>query len=481
MRALELCLILLVLMTASLRVLYAGRPSPGWFRYVLWILGGVTVSHLLLDGWRLQMLPAYVAVLGIVVLGYRPMGRMLVVFIGSCAALGAIVSGIAAYRFPVFTLPAPQGPYRVGTFVTHLVDHNRHERNSASPDAPRELMIQVWYPAQGAGGARADYRDPRMNTWRSNHLRLIHTHSYWDLPVADQPRRFNVLLFSPSSGGNRDQNTFEMEELASQGYVVVGLDHPYSSSRVAFPDGRVIRSIPWVDSSTQAAFDASLAKVEFMVKDHVADVRFVLDEMERWNQPGANHRLTTRLDLTKVGIIGHSFGGALAGAVCIADPRIAAGINMDGWMFGEPETSGIPKPFFFITGGDGKAPDSAQHAGLSTSLRIEREKELKYLQGMQASLRRFGGYHLSVLDADHFGFSDLILLSRPLPFLGPKKPDPYRVFQIVDAFTLAFFDRYIRDRPAPLLDGGGFRGEVLYEAYPASKITSAPDAIKPRS
>jgi len=113
-----------------------------------------------------------------------------------------------------------------------------------------------------------------------------------------------------------------------------------------FPDGRIAYSLPWIDATGQGAYELSNRKVELMLEDHVADASFVLDEMERWNRPDSTELLASRMDLTRVGVFGHSFGGALAASLCLAEPRVVAGINMDGWTFGNAEKAGIAKPFF---------------------------------------------------------------------------------------------------------------------------------------
>ena len=481
MRPLELLLLAALFVAAVISIFYFRKPWPAWLLRVMLIsLGTLVVSQIVWEGWRWQMLPAY---LGILPLIFLPASRSFVthVLIAIPVASG-LLSAALGYTFPVFTLPKPDGPYRVGTFARHLIDHNRHERHAASPDVPRELMIQVWYPAKDGAGSRAWYRDPRMNTAKSSYFRLVKTHSYWNLPVADEPRSFPVLLFSPSSGGFRSQNTFEVEELVSQGYIVVGIDHPYSSSRVVFPDGRIVHSLPWIETSSQAAFDASNRRVELMVEDHVADARFLLDEMERWNRPGSNELLSGRMDLARVGVFGHSFGGALAAGLCVADSRVVAGINMDGWMFGDAEKNGIPKPFFFMNSGDGRGPERAQIEKLSGDARVEGEKDLMDWEALQRSLRNFGGYHLTVLDSDHGNYSDLVLFKRELALSGPPRPNPYQVFDIVNAYTLAFFDRYVRLRPAPLLDQPGSRA-VLFEVHarPNQKSASSQSANRPSS
>jgi len=465
MRPLELLLVASVLAAAVASAAFIRKPWPKHVRTAALILSAALIAaHILFEGWTWQMLPADAALLPMISLASVRNSLLkclaILVLVGS-----GFLSLSLGYMFPVFRLPAPHGPYGVGTFVRHLVDSTRHERHASSPGARRELMIQVWYPAANATGTRAWYRDPRMNQFKSFHFRWVKTHSYWNLPLAAQPRIFPVLIFSPSSGGFRSQNTFEVEELVSRGYIVVGIDHPYSSSRVVFPDGRVTYSIPWVDTASRAAYEESNRKVERMVEDHVSDARFVLDEMERWNQPESGELLAGRMALSRVGVFGHSFGGALAAGLCLADARVAAGINMDGWTFGDAETNGIPKPFFFMNSGDGRAPDRAEIQTRPEEARIEGERDLLDWQSMESSLRRFGGYRLTILGSDHGNYADLVLFKRPFPMSAPPSPDPYRIFEIINAYTLAFFDRYIRGLPAPLLDQQGSR-EVLYTAYP---------------
>jgi predicted dienelactone hydrolase len=381
------------------------------------------------------------------------------------------VSAALGYLFPVFKLPKPHGPYHVGTFVRYLIDRSRHERHASSPQAPREMMIQVWYPAKDSTGTRAWYRDPRMNTAKSHYFRWVKTHSFWNLQVADAPRTFPVLLFSPSSGGFRSQNTFQVEELVSQGYIVVGIDHPYSCSRVVFPDGRVAYSLPWIDTSSPAAYEESNRKVEQMLEDHVADARFVLNEMETWNRPGSAEPLAGRMDLRKVGIFGHSFGGSLAASLCLADPRVVAGINMDGWMFGDAQKNGVPKPYFYMNSGDGRGISREQVDALAGDARVEGERDLIGWQALQDSFHRFGGYYLAILGSGHSNYSDLVLFRRTPTLHGPRPLDPYHVFDIVNAYTLSFFDRHIRNRPAPLLEQAG-SPEVRYIVSSAPAFAS---------
>src|SRR5205814_781514 len=96
------------------------------------------------------------------------------------------------------------------------------------------------------------------------------------------------------------------------------------------------------------------------------------------------------------------------------------------------------------------------------------------------SLHRYGGYNLKILGSDHGSYSDLILFTRIPKFLGGRKiVNPQRAFEIINDFTLAFFDRYLRHRQSPILDRGGFPGEIRYEAYPVSSAPSTGVAFLP--
>jgi len=467
MRPVELTLLVLLLAWVAAALAHVRRARP-WQRWFLAAIALAAVAHILLEGWRLQIAPAYFAILFVGLSALNVSDLATRVFLASFVAVCAVFSLIAAYAFPVIVLPEPHGPYAIGTFIAHLVDRSRPERHSDVPGAPREFMIQVWYPAEHVKGKRAWYRDPRMNTWRSDHLRLVKTHSFWDLPAAKQAQTFPVLLFGPSSGGNRDQNTFEVEELVSQGYVVVGMDFPYSCSRVVFPDGRVAHSLPiWMDSSTPESYRATVAGIELMLQDHVNDARYVLNELERWNRAGSGHLLAGRLNLARTGVFGHSFGGALAAALCRADSRVVAGINMDGWLFSEAEREGVPKPFLYMYSDETWAPDPAVIAGYRGGVRREADKTLLDWRREAETIKRFGGYRLHIVGSGHGNYSDIGLFTRPLPFQSHPRLNNYRAFQIIDAFTLAFFDRYLRDRAAPLLDQGGYPGEVQYERFSA--------------
>ena len=113
------------------------------------------------------------------------------------------------------------------------------------------------------------------------------------------------------------------EDLASQGYVVVGADAPYTTTVVAFPDGRVIHKTPQGSPGGQ---EISANKV---INLWSSDTRFILDKLTYLNEKDPSGIFKGKLDMQAVGIVGHSFGGATAAEACRDDPRFKAGIDMD--------------------------------------------------------------------------------------------------------------------------------------------------------
>ena len=296
------------------------------------------------------MAPGYLVTAGLLAACCRPHriqpGRW-----SALLAIGLLLGAAAVGTvLPVFELPKPTGPYPIGTVTWHLIDAARPETQSNRPGEPRELMIQIWYPAEFAGPGQA-YRTRAETDLKKAHLALVKTHAATGVPVAAAQARYPVVLFSPAWMGRRNQNTVQEEELASHGFVVVGIDHPYDTELTVFPDGRTAWTTVGdiLDFSSDDALQASIQTTETRLRIRVADVRFVLDELERRDQSDPQHLLTGRLDTSRAGIFGHSFGGAVAAEVCLLDPRFQAGIDFDGYFFGKSLTQPIGKPFMLVT------------------------------------------------------------------------------------------------------------------------------------
>jgi predicted dienelactone hydrolase len=346
------------------------------------------------------------------------------------------------------TLPPPIGNQNIGVVSLHLADHSRPDPWVSSQPV-RELMVSVWYPARRAHAQpvypwlppSAWERFEQDNAIPPGNVRVPLTHARVDAPLDRHRGGRPLILYPPGLGGNRDSSTVLVEELVSRGYVVATIDHTHDAGEVEFPDGRVeVSAVPPITPEV----------VEKAVAVRVADTRFVLDSLVALNagrNPDAEQRplpagLRGALDLSRVGMFGHSLGGATAAQAMYEDRRIKAGVNLDGTMAGAVVNAGLNRPFMLV---------AAQNHGRDTDPSWARF--WTNLRGWRLNLRLTG--------AGHNSFSDVqVLLPQiagvlHLPpeyvqqFIGTV--DPHRSVLIQRAYLTAFFNLHLLHRDGRLL------------------------------
>ncbi len=431
----------------------AGATSPSHVRVLLVFSLFLLVGQVALEGQRWQMWPAYLVSIWLFVYFIRPHplvpGRWMI--LSSLVLL--IAAGTIATLLPVFKLPIPTGPFPIGTVRRQLVDLKRQETQGNEGGGYRELMVQIWYPAS-VPGTPEPYRSRSEVPLRRDREALVSTHAAPGVPISPAMPRYPVVIYTPAD--RHDENTVPVEELASHGFVVVGIDHPYGTGAVFFPDGRVVRSPPsrFLDFSSDEALSASLRKLNTQLYIRVADVRFVLDELARFNENDPDRLLTGHLDLTRLGIFGYSFGGAVAAEACRSDPRFKAGIDLDGAIFGDYGTSGVRQPFL-IFGTEGTPTATPEASGNSSE---PTRRKLAYFEqegrGIRHSISTYGGYSFVIRGTEHINFQDAALSSPILKQrIGAGPIDANRALRIISVYTLAFFERYLNDKSQSLLQG----------------------------
>lgn len=491
MRPLEIVLLLALLPVLLAYFVPRGR-RPGWLRFVTWMALGFMLVHFLVEKYRWQMAPAYVLVVLSFLLALRKTPDQPVATVWwrtaarSAGALLALllfaVTICLALAFPMFHDPITTGPFKVGTTRLFFVDSSREDPFAPTPHTPRELLAAVWYPADVPAGVSAEPFWPTDSAagpaltqllhspgFVFSHVRLVKSHAYLDQPVARAEQQYPVLIFSHGYGGTIWQNTPQMEELASHGFIVLSLGHTYESGAVPFPDGRVVfmsqarmnalmKSAAGPEMATlfkelQATSNPAeirristrLVELGAPMNDSldlwVADTRYLMDELEKinagWNAgiTGPAQRFAGRLDVTRLGIFGMSYGGATAGEVCLHDPRCKAGLNYDGGQFGDVNGHPLPKPFLYFTSEANKMNDTIY-------------------EGSNADL-----YSVHVKRSTHLDFTDLsmampgfkYLSFQGVSVLGPIEAD--RIEHIMNAYSLAFFAKYLQGQThQPLLE-----------------------------
>ena len=360
---------------------------------------------------------------------------------------------LAISRTAVQELPNPSGPFNVGRMELDWSDPSRIDPLAERPNLARELAIWIWYPAQVDGSqdpapyfppawAQARNKDQGVGILIERQLNRIVTHSYENAPLSEKQPVYPLLIMEPGLGPAIPDYTVLAEDLASHGYVVVGINPTYSSNLVVFPDGRVV---PRTDKGTipdNATPDQADKLASSLLTVWSQDEIFVLDRLESINTSPSSP-FYQHLDLRHVGIFGHSFGGATALDVCQQDSRCKAGADLDGTPFGSERSTPLPVPFLLMS--EDYSTGCDQNCVLFRQI---------------TSLGQPGSvYDLSVKGAKHFNFSDLPL--RMMPAARPifravhliGSIDPAHGEVITNTYLLAFFDRYLKGNDSGLLNG----------------------------
>ncbi|MER5351047.1 hypothetical protein ABT093_12010 [Kitasatospora sp. NPDC002551] len=366
---------------------------------------------------------------------------------GSLACAGLIASGpVAAWAFPVPVFPEPSGEFAVGTRVVQWTDPHRPETFTTDPDDRRTVVVQLWYPArkQPDGARRAQYLGRTEHEARTvsealagqvglpgfllDGVARARSRSVFDAAVEGTGGRFPVVLFSPGSGGVRTQNTAWAEDLASHGYVVAALDHPYDSAAVVLADGRTVTGE--TGSTGDRDEDDRLAAGWTAVR--AADLGFVLGRLEGLDRGEGADPLAGRLDTGRAAVAGHSMGGAAALQAARQDRRFDAVIDLDGYPHG-PASPALGRPTLALTQAITPATDP------------------RYLPRLTEALdaATAASYRLTVPGAAHLTFMDGPLYLPPVPSIVGSLGRA-RSPRVVASATLAFLDATLRGRPGDL-------------------------------
>lgn len=396
------------------------------------------------------------------------MKRLARIALISSLALGGNSAGIRLaaatvaneYRVPELLFSGEaRGPYRTGTFEEMWIDTQRDDPTTADPAARRRLMVQVWYPALFAGDPqRAAYALNAQLYSRDERYRLlerakdVRTTSVLKASLAVAPRQFPVLIYNPGAGYPPFSATFQTEFLASHGYVVVSVGHSDISGIQRFPDGYVYRrerNVPGISDEQRRSMTAveqlwSWIKQisEWQTSLHVRDISFVLDRLQSMAATRDSF-FYGRLDMQRVGALGWSLGGAASLQASRDDERIKAAANFDGRLYTDAVDTGTRRPILQL---------HADRRRIAAPTAADREVQLvgDSLFWRMLSKTDADWYDLTLSGATHQHFSDVTLLEP----LDPEYMHPRVAHDITNAFTLEFFDKYLRGRTdTPLLSG----------------------------
>lgn len=486
MRLFEIILILVNLISLLLtfkkhhKLIYSG---------IIIVNVSIFLAHIVFEGWRYQMTFSYILVTLAI---FYALGKLTVSFsfqipktvkritLSICFLLLAL-SGFLAYTLPVFALPDVSGSHSVGFTYFHFVDESRDEPFIADSMLSRELMVKVYYPAldnkkepysayfNGSAGLLTQFaKFYGLPDFFFSHLALVRTYTKENLPISDQQQNYPVILLSHGAGTSMEVQTSLATELASHGYIVATIDHPYVSAATIFPN-RIV-------SAREATVNFDVSEPAVPITQIMADdASFVIDMLEDLNTGATSSIFQRRLDLNRIGIIGHSVGGAVAYNLAINEPRIKAAINIDGVVYITPSANTEIAPFLMLANDQGHIQSIQNREPLMQNLEEmtewDQEQTLSIYGSREAyqttydeALRNVIGL-TSVLESsndlftiegcDHMKFIDIGL------FFGLKQirelmqisgnTDPLQCMETTNALAVAYFDQYLKGESEEIL------------------------------
>ena len=244
------------------------------------------------------------------------------------------------------------------------------------------------------------------------------------------------------------------EDLASHGYVVVGLDLPAIAYAVRFPDKRVTRFSEATWTQPRSPEETQVFERQ-VVEGCGQDAVFAIDQLERLESGELPSQFQSRLDLARLGIVGHSFGGERARA-CQLDKRLKAESAVDSFgrtmtVEKRPDGSTLDQPMMvqYVR----RVPRqgisrilAAETPGKDLEAELRRRdksfarRQSRQLQKSRSTRRALLTRVLAISSCSKSGQSEETRKNRA------------RAMQLTRDYTRAFFDRHVRDLPAPLLD-----------------------------
>lgn len=478
MRPLEIALSLINVLILFILTIPGLRTRHWMVNVTLFALPFAGIQ-ILVEGPRWQMVPAYALsvffALVWLLLNLEPGTRFIQRIVSHpleiglffvLAIFGLTVSVALPLIFPVFHFPKPTGPYAIGTLTYHWIDTSRPELFTADPNDHRELMVQVWYPAQSEPSMpRAPYlSDPEifapvarlmhLPSFVFEHLKYVTTNAVPSAPMADDESSYPVLIFLSGRLGYRQSNTFQVEELVSHGYIVAAIDQPYAAAGVVFPDRHLVTMDPRMYDPAHPGHPAFYnTAIPFLAQD----VSFTLDQLAALDRSDPNDILKGRLDMTRVGIFGVSLGGIETGEACLREPRLRACLVMDAFMPADVVRSGLHQPTMWIS----RDAKTMQREGWAQA---DIDETQTTMRAVYQSIP-VGGYLVRVPGMFHLNFTDAPYFSPLAPLLGLSGPfDAKRGFAIINAYSIAFFNQELKNQPSVLLNGSSKQyPEVLFK------------------
>lgn len=314
--------------------------------------------------------------------------------------------------------PALKGMFNVGTLFRYCIDEHREDPHN--PLCKRELMIRLWYPSY-VHNQRSSYVQLDGDLFKA----LLHKFGYsqdffdglcslsaqvnLDAPAIMEHAPFPIIIFSHGFINScPTMYSVFCQELASHGYVVAAIAHTYYAGAVTFPDGRRIGAAPEKLASFRRGLPGPPEQKIWM-----DDVAAVINYLAVVNDDSQDP-LFSVFDFKRIGMFGHSFGGAIAFKMCLEDEKFKAGISLDGLLFGDSQVNSMCKPFRFLLAQETIETSAtadeevARREGRPVGLIKEKREEFEKLRDAASSFIT----SITINNLKHAGFTDFLFLKE---------------------------------------------------------------------
>jgi len=378
---------------------------------------------------------------------------------------------ICAYSQVTPFIPKPTGTYFVGTKKLFFTDNSRNEKLTSKWGDKRQVQVKIWYPADVKGQTENLYLEDYSSEilWKSynmfkvnisffDSLKNYKTYSYKNIPVSKKQANFPLIIFSQGFYfGLDDFYTNIMENLASHGYIVASITHPYDQVITNTPEGNYLtlnklrmfkaytewKQVEFMHAKTPDP--TNTRKTNRILKAYLngmkvfnqsldiwtKDVQFVMDTLKSTSNNAVNDLFYQKIDFSKVGSLGQSFGGAVSGQLCFANSEIKAGINLDCFQFGDLYKHEMNKPFMLLQS------DSYPLWELGNQMIYTKTNPF---------------YSIKIKDARHFIFSDCCLfpVAESNTKMGELVGPPNNILEnvnMINTLIIDFYNHYLNNIP----------------------------------
>ena len=394
------------------------------------------------------------------------------VLLKGCAVAGSVF-------VPLESIEPPTGKYNIGTQVYFWTDKSRGEVYTTDPSDYRELMVQIWYPAKGGENyQKAPHvtfpekaissiaRTAGLPSSFGKHGTQLTSNSVFGLlPI--QNKKFPLILFSHGDGGLLTQNTSQVEELVSNGYIVIACNHTYNASITFDKKGNSIPYKQNVSWNEQAQYHKKYY-TNLLINYRYQDLAFLLKVLKQNKfDDGSVNPFQNNINFEKVGAMGHSMGGGTTYIAMLKNHQIKAGVALDGWFFGlleEDAKTNTKKPFLHL--GQEQFLDTNIEGDINFSKDGKRNFEI-YNKILETNEESYGVY---IKNSLHYSYTDMKLiynqgapLALPLDSLG--EVDKNIVDYVLDKTILDFFDYVFQNTTFEPEKYNTFNNQVIYQKY----------------